>query len=122
VHAVVANLLHTRKDRVLVVHSGEELKGHGQGQGQSKPQQHPGHDTQQLQAAAPEPAPANGVATAGGPSAGGGGGQHRGLEVADVRRPLDHAHIENILVARVVALHRAFQQLPVAAAGATAAA
>jgi hypothetical protein len=63
VQAVVANLLHTRKDRVLIV----------QQQGQQEQQQ---------------------------PS----------VRVDEVLRPPEEPHIEKRLVARVVALHQAFQQ------------
>jgi hypothetical protein len=87
VHAVVANLLHTRKDRVLIVHSGEQPPSGG---------------------AAAQASPAAAAAdSADGPVL---VSRHRGLEVADMRRPAGHEHIEHTLVGRVVALHRDFQR------------
>jgi hypothetical protein len=78
----VANLLHTRKDRVLIVH------GAGEGGSSSK-----------SAAADGGAAAAAAVATA---AAG-------GLLVEDVRRPESEPHIERILVAKVIELHSRFR-------------
>jgi len=80
VHAVVANLLHTRKDRVLIVH------------GESAQQQ------SGAAAAAATAAPAASTAAAG------------GLVVDDVQRPAEEPHIEHILVAKVIELHDTFRK------------
>lgn len=78
VHAVVANLLHTRKDRVWVVRRKDKEEGGGA------------------------------AAAAAGEGATGGGGapsSSSSLDVAVIDRPPDMAFIEDALVANVVALH-----------------
>ncbi|GBF88391.1 hypothetical protein Rsub_01103 [Raphidocelis subcapitata] len=92
VHAVVANLLHTRKDRVLIVHragTGAEPQRSGQRQ-------------QQRQGAAATGAHGDGAAATNGAAA--------GLSVEDVRRPPEQQHIEETLVAKVIELHNQFRR------------
>jgi len=79
VHAVVANLLHTRKDRVLIVRSkppGGPDSIHGAGDASTAEEQ-------------------------------------QAVEVSEVLRPGEEPHIEGRLVAKVILLHRSFQNTSV---------
>jgi hypothetical protein len=81
VNAVVANLLHTRKDRVLIVQQGSGNQGHQQQQQQR--------------------------VVAGRLSSSADLGEQ--LQVMEVLRATDEPHIEKQLVAKIVALHEQFQ-------------
>jgi phosphopantothenate-cysteine ligase len=87
VHAVVANLLHTRKDRVMVVHGGGSGDG---GSSSSSGGADGGGNGDAASQARPAGAPA-------------------GLTVVDVRRPAAEPHIERLLVTKVVQLHSSFR-------------
>jgi len=82
VNAVVANLLHTRKDRVLIVQQGSSNQGHQQQQQQQQ-------------------------VVAGRLSSSADLGEQ--LQVMEVLRATDEPHIEKQLVAKIVALHEQFQ-------------